>query len=112
MYRYLRTISMMALPLAALLSMSAWAQLASPGGGGSAGGPNGISPSAAATVRTPGTPGAADTPGALQASSHNNLPAASSSPTVAALKKQASKDSRNNARAADTRKHSSVTPPN
>jgi hypothetical protein len=111
MYTHMRTISMAALPLAALLSMSAWAQLAAPGGGGGAGGPNGISPSAAATVRTPGTPGAADTPGALQASSHN-LPAASSSPTVAALKKQASKDSRSNARAADTRKHSPVTPPN
>lgn len=93
---YRRTISMAALPLVALLSMSAWAQA--------------VSPSAAATVRTPGTPGAADTLGAFQRSSNNTLPAASSSPSVAALKKQANKASQSNARAADAHKHSSDTP--
>jgi hypothetical protein len=62
-------------------------------------------------MRTPGTPGAADTPGALQQSSHNNLPAESSSATVAKLKKQASKDSRSNARAAEAHKDAAVNPP-
>jgi hypothetical protein len=104
-----RTISMAALPLTALLYMSAWAQGVAPGGGGSTAGTNGTSPSTAATVRTPGTPGAADTPGALEANSKTKLPALSSSPTVAALKKQADKESRSNARAADSHKQPSDT---
>jgi hypothetical protein len=106
-----RTISIAALPLAALLAMSAGAQDAASGGGGSTGGANGAPPAEAATTRTPGTPGAADTPGALS-HPNNNLPAASSGPKVAALKKQADKESQRNARAAaDAHKPSSDSAP-
>lgn len=103
---YTRPISLVALSLAALLSMNAWAQGTAPGGG-SGGGSNGVSPSEAATAKTPGTPGAADTPGEFQAP-NKSLPPISSGRAVAKLKKQASKTSRKNARAAE--KHSAVTP--
>lgn len=106
-----RPLSLAALSLAAVLSVSAWAQGTVPGAGGNPVGPNGVSPSEAATEKTPGTPGAADTPGEFQApNTSKNLPPASSDRAVAKLKKQADKASRKNARAAD--KHSAVAPAN
>lgn len=88
------------LPIAALICMSAWGQAAP-------------APSAAATTRTPGTPGASDTPGASQASSSDNSVAVGSSPRqISALKKQAAKDSRRNAAAAaNAAKSASSAPP-
>src|SRR5580698_1578082 len=77
MYRPI--VSLAALPLAVLLSATTWAQAASAGGGAPGDGPP-VSPSGAATVRTPGTPGASDTPGALLTSPSNNPPRVSSSP--------------------------------
>jgi hypothetical protein len=97
---YTRTIWMAILPVAALICMNAWGQV-SPDDGGHAGGPNAPAPSEAATARTPGTPGASDTPGVFQAGSSDNSAAVSSSPRkISALKKQAAKDSRKNAAAA------------
>jgi hypothetical protein len=104
---YWRTISTVPFALAALLSTSAWAQVGSLGGG-----PNRIPPSEAATVRTPGTPGAADTPEALQGSSHNHRPAVSlSRADRALLKKQANKSWRSSAPAANASKNTSAAPP-
>jgi hypothetical protein len=79
-------------PLAALLCVSAWAQTPSPSGGGGTGGPNAAAPSGAAITHTPGTPGASDTPGALQAS-HDSAPASLSPADIRKLKKQARKAS-------------------
>jgi hypothetical protein len=70
--------------MAALMSMSAWGQATAPTG--------------AATTRTPGTPGAADTPETSQGSPIDNSVTDDSSPRkISALKKQAAKDSKKNA---------------
>jgi hypothetical protein len=109
---YTRTVWLAALPVAALICMSAWGQT-SPGGGGNTGGSNAPAPSGAATTRTPGTPGAADSTGTLQASAGDNASVLDPSPRkVAALKKQAAKESRKNAAAAaDAAKAASSAPP-
>jgi len=107
-----RITSIATMSLAGLLSLSAWAQVASPGGGGAIGGPNATAPSGAAITHTPGTPGASDTPGALQ-SSHTNDSASTtlSAADIRKLKKQARKASDSSAPLADTPKTSSAAPP-
>lgn len=93
-----RITSIATLTLAALLSVSAWAQVAPPGSGGAIGGPNAAAPSGAATTHTPGTPGASDTPGALQS---NHVDGSTPSPAeIRKLKKQARKAARSSAPAA------------
>jgi hypothetical protein len=106
-----RITAIATISLAGLLSLTAWAQGAPPGADGT-GGPNAAAPSGAAITHTPGTPGASDTPGALQ-SSHANGPAPTSlSPAdIRALKKQARKASDSSAPVSDTSKNSSATPP-
>jgi hypothetical protein len=106
-----RITSIATMSLAGLLSLSAWAQVASPGGGGAMGGPNATAPSGAAITHTPGTPGASDTPAALQ-SSHVSDSAPTLSPAeLRKLKKQARKASDSSAPLADTSKTSSSAPP-
>jgi hypothetical protein len=86
---YTRTVWMAVLPVAAMMSISAWGQ-ASPGNGGHTGGPNG--------------------PATLPAPSDDNSVAGTTSPSkIAALKKQAAKESRKNAAAAA--KAASSAPP-
>jgi len=81
-------------PLAALLSLSAGAQTPTPSGGGGIGGPNAAAPSGAAITHTPGTPGASDTPGALQAGhASDSAPSGLSPADIRKLKKQAQKAS-------------------
>jgi hypothetical protein len=90
-----RITSIATLTLAGLLSASAWAQVAPPGSGGAIGGPNAAAPSGAATTHTPGTPGASDTPGALQS---NHVDGTAPSPAeIRKLKKQARKAARSSA---------------
>ena len=91
-----RKIWMAALPAAALMCMSAWGQ-ASPGDGGHAGGQNAAAPDTRTTSQADGT----DTSAADSTNSRK----------VAALKKQAAKDSRKNAAAAaDAAKAASSAP--
>ena len=93
-----RMTSIATLTVAGLLCVSAWAQVAPPGSGGDIGGPNAAAPSGAATTHTPGTPGASDTPGALQ--SNHVEGSAPSAADIRKLKKQASKAARSSAPAA------------
>jgi hypothetical protein len=103
--------SIVGISLAALLSFSAFAQVASPGGGGDTGGPNAAAPSGAAITHTPGTPGASDTPGALQAShATDSAPAGLSPADIRALKKQARKASESSAPVSDAAKNSTAAP--
>jgi hypothetical protein len=96
--------------LTCLVSISTWAQATPPGG--SADGINSVPPAGAATVRTPGTPGAADTPGAVQVRPNSNLPADSSSPeAIRAMKKEAAKGPKSSAPSADAAKPAAVTAP-
>ena len=109
-----RITAIAALPLAGLLCLSAWAQVPSPstGTGGAIGGPNAGAPSGAATTHTPGTPGASDTPAALQASHANDSAPTGLSPAeIRKLKKQARKAADSSAPVADDSKSSSVAPP-
>ena len=107
-----RITSIAALLLAGLLSLSAWAQVPAPSGGGALGGPNAGAPSGAATTHTPGTPGASDTPAALQSSHANDsAPAGLSRADIRKLKKQARKASDSSAPVADAFKSSSAAPP-
>jgi hypothetical protein len=107
-----RITSIATISLAGLFSLSAWAQVASPGGGGAIGGPNATAPSGAAITHTPGTPGASDTPGALQSSHANgSAPVSLSRADIRALKKQARKASDSSAPVSDTPKSSSAAPP-
>ena len=109
MRRRIRSIA--ALPVVGLLSLSAWAQVPAASGGGAIGGPNAGAPSGAATTHTPGTPGASDTPAALQAShAGDSAPAALSPAEIRKLKKQAQKASDSSAPVADAAKSSSVAP--
>jgi hypothetical protein len=85
-----RITSIATVAIAGLLSASAWAQVAPPGSGGDIGGPNAAAPSGAATTHTPGTPGASDTPGALQ-SNHVDGGSSPSPAEIRRLKKQARK---------------------
>jgi hypothetical protein len=93
-----RIKSVAALPLAVLLSATAWAQIGTPGSDKAADGAYSPPPSAAGTVRTPGTPGASDTPGAMlknpstpstevssgpKKKKHSSTPAESSAPVPA-----------------------------
>ncbi|HTV80178.1 MAG TPA: hypothetical protein VMF03_18140 [Steroidobacteraceae bacterium] len=86
-----RSLPVAVLSLAVLFSVAAWGQVTS---GGDTVNPNRVLPSEAATVRTPGTPGATDTPGALQEGKkdapavHNPTPR-----EIRAMKKQARKAS-------------------
>jgi hypothetical protein len=107
---YMRKIPMAVMPVAALICMSAWGQATPSDGAGDSIAPT---PSAAAAERTPGTPGASDTPGAVQARSNDtSIGVSSSSRKIAALKKQAAKDSRKNAAdAAKAGKTTSSAPP-
>ena len=105
-----RNLSVTAGLLSGVLSMSVWSQATAPSGG--ADGINSVPPAAAATVRTPGTPGASDTPGAVQVRPNNSLPADNTSPAaIRALKKEASKVPKSSAPAADTAKPASIVPP-
>jgi hypothetical protein len=79
-----------------LFSVTTWAQVGTPGAARAGDGADPVTPSGAATVRTPGTPGAADTPGALLRSPSNNSPVVSSSPTPK-IKKPANKSSESSA---------------
>ncbi len=72
-----RIVTLMAVPLAAMLSLTARAQIAVHGNGDGPDGAPVTTPSGAATVRTPGTPGAADTPGALMSKPTNDAPKSS-----------------------------------
>ncbi len=95
-----RIASMVTIPLAGLLSLSAWAQ---------AGGPNAALPSGAAITHTPGTPGASDTPGALQSGNpHDSAPAGLSPGEIRALKKQARKAAESSAPRSGDSKSSSA----
>jgi hypothetical protein len=107
-----RITSIATMSLAGLLSLNAWAQVASPGGSGAMGGPNATAPSGAAITHTPGTPGASDTPGALQSSHANDSAPITLSPAdIRKLKKQARKGSDSSAPLADTSKTSATAPP-
>ena len=75
-----------------MLSLTARAQLAIHGNGDSPDGAPVTTPSGAATVRTPGTPGAADTPGALMSKPINDAPK-SSAPLDTASKAKSKKPS-------------------
>lgn len=70
--------SLAALPVAVLLSGAIWAQVAVRSEPPEGAAP--VPPSGAASLRTPGTPGASDTPGALMRSPSNPAPTVSSSP--------------------------------
>lgn len=72
--------AMVVLPLAAMFSVAAWSQVAIHGADSPDGAPV-VTPSGAATVRTPGTPGASDTLGALPSKPPTDAPKASSSPS-------------------------------
>jgi hypothetical protein len=99
-----RITSLATLSLAGLLSFSAWAQ--------GIGGPNAAMPSGAAITHTPGTPGASDTPGALQASRPDDSGPTTLSPAdIRALKKQARKASESSAPVSGSSKSSSAPPP-
>jgi hypothetical protein len=102
-------LSMAAVSIAVLLAATTWAQVGPPGGGGTGEGANPVPPSGAATVRTPGTPGAADTPGALLTNPSNNPPKVSSSPAPKS-KKPTSSNSQSSAPAADTSGNSPGAP--
>jgi hypothetical protein len=93
---YTRTIWIATLPVAALICMSAWGQTSSSDGGHA-----GPTPSGAATARTPSTSTSGD----------SSDPVSLSPRQIAALKKQAEKDSRKNAAAADAAKAASSAPP-
>ena len=91
--------------LAGSLSSGAWAQGAAPGGAGQIGGANGAGPSGAAITHTPGTPGASDTPGALQSDHSGDSSPDSLSPSeIRKLKKQAKKAAESSAPISDTAK--------
>jgi hypothetical protein len=86
--------SIAAITVAGLLSLNAGAQTPPQTGAGSIGGPNAATPSGAAMTHTPGTPGASDTPAALQSSHPDSSSAATPSPAqLRKLKKQAAKAS-------------------
>lgn len=90
----MRTVipSIAAVLLAGLGCLSARAQVPTPSGADGLGGPNAAAPSGAATTHTPGTPGASDTPGALQAGhSEASAPGTLTPSDVRRLKKEARK---------------------
>ncbi len=84
--------------LSASVSVSAMAQVISPGSGGQVGGGSDNPPTGAASTHTPGTPGASDTPGAFQARRPDDgSPTGLTPADIRALKKEAKKASANSA---------------